>query len=531
MKSKEYPIFTFALIFLVIAGCVTVSSFITRRVAENELKSALDSFTGRAIQRVEMTIHDSLDALNEAGQIAIHDCEPDQLESLRRLALEHRYVQDIIFVMGNIPQCSALREHFPVQVLPPADWKNSSGLSAWYGSRDMIGIDRPMFFLRKENFIAVIDAKSLVDITPMHAENELAILETGNNRIISSWSGVDGAALEEASKRNLDKLIEESRYYSIRKSDIYPIAVAASLPIERLGQFWLRLLAVWIPIALLVSALMTWALLRLLHFRQSLQFQLEEALLRDQFFVCYQPIVDLATKRCVGAEALVRWRLADGSIVPPDLFIPIAEANDLIKAITDRLIDHVFSDLGETLAADRKLHISINIAAEDLKTDRVLIYLRKYLKSFNVNPQQICIEATERGFMDADFVCPVINSFRAAGHSVYIDDFGTGYSSLAYLQSLKVDVLKIDKAFVDTIGAEAASSLVTPHIIEMAHELKLEIVAEGVETQVQADYLCARGVQYGQGWLFGKPMIAGDFIEYLSCQAQAQAQAQCSLKI
>ncbi len=118
-----------------------------------------------------------------------------------------------------------------------------------------------------------------------------------------------------------------------------------------------------------------------------------------------------------------------------------------------------------------------------------------------------------------------IQAFRDAGHPVYIDDFGTGYSSLSYLESFKVDALKIDKSFVDTMGQEAATSTVAPHIIAMARALGLEVVAEGIEDSAQADYLREQGVDYGQGWLFGRPVPAVELAQFLTRNAAPAAPA------
>ena len=242
--------------------------------------------------------------------------------------------------------------------------------------------------------------------------------------------------------------------------------------------------------------------------------QLSDAVRRHQFIVAYQPIVDLTTRRCIGAEALVRWK-HQNRIVRPDHFIPLAEHRGLIQAITDQVFDTVLLELGEFLQRYNELYVSINLSASDLTSRRFLERLTPALAAANIAPGQIRIEATERCFLDADAAKEVIQAFRDAGHPVYIDDFGTGYSSLSHLQNFQVDALKIDKSFVDTVDQDSASSSVASHIIDMALTLHVQVVAEGIEREEQACYLRTRGAQFGQGWLFSAPLTAPDFIRYV----------------
>ena len=218
----------------------------------------------------------------------------------------------------------------------------------------------------------------------------------------------------------------------------------------------------------------------------------------------------------------MRWRRPDGSIVRPDLFVPLAEESGLITAITDQVIDAVIADLNELLVAERSLHVAINLCADDVKTGRVLPVIQNALEHTGIWPQQIWLEATERGFVDIDSARATIVRARELGYSVAIDDFGTGYSSLQYLQGLPLDALKIDKSFIDTIGRNTATSSVTSHIIDMAKTLNLYIIAEGVETEAQAAYLRARNVDFAQGWLLGKAQPAQEFKAFYLQNKQAR---------
>jgi sensor c-di-GMP phosphodiesterase-like protein len=269
-----------------------------------------------------------------------------------------------------------------------------------------------------------------------------------------------------------------------------------------------------IPASLLVSGALVGLVVFLSRQQLSLRTDILRALHNGEFIVFYQPLIELSTGRCMGAEALVRWRRSDGRLIPLDVFIPYAEQDDLILSLTAVVIRRVVSDLGSDLAAMPDIHIAINVSARDMVDGGFIDVLASATKDTGVEPSRIWIEATERGFIDVEAARTTLEKARQAGHSVAIDDFGTGYSSLSLLQGLPLDALKIDKSFVDAIGKNAASSIVTPHIIEMAHGLKLSIVAEGVETSEQQAYLRAAGVEYAQGWLFSKALPLEEFVAY-----------------
>lgn len=250
--------------------------------------------------------------------------------------------------------------------------------------------------------------------------------------------------------------------------------------------------------------------------RQSLGAELQGALRRGELQVLYQPIFDLRTRQCVGAEALLRWRRPDGTLTSPELFIPMAENTGQIRPITDFVLQRLLEQLGHLLRANPQLYISVNLAACDVMVPRIGKVMARLLALHRVAARQIAFEVTERGLIDVVVARHNLQALRDVGHQVLIDDFGTGYCSLAYLQTLPVDYLKIDKAFIDALGHDAASSGVAPHIIRMAHALELKVIAEGIEFEDQALLLSSEGVRFGQGWLFAHALSAVQFIDLIT---------------
>ncbi|BCZ81641.1 hypothetical protein PTKU64_53160 [Paraburkholderia terrae] len=253
--------------------------------------------------------------------------------------------------------------------------------------------------------------------------------------------------------------------------------------------------------------------------------QLRLAITRQTLEVSYQPVIRLADNKCVGVESLLRWRL-HGQEISPEIFIGVAEQHRLMGPLTDLVLHKSLDDLACVLSADRSFRVSINVGSDDLRSVRFLDVLAQALKWTGVRAAQVGIEATERGFMHPDATRSVIAALRWAGHPVCIDNFGTGYSCLSYLGAFHVDALKLDKAFVNPVENAHDSCVVAPHIIAMAHDLGMEIVAEGIESAAQAEYLLRKGVQYGQGWHFAKAMPVAELIPWLEQHVKSEKRAE-----
>jgi len=250
---------------------------------------------------------------------------------------------------------------------------------------------------------------------------------------------------------------------------------------------------------------------------RSIDHQLRRAISKDKVRLVYQPIVDLASKRIVGAEALARWTDEEGFAVGPDIFIGVAEKHGFVGSITRLVVRHALKDLAEILKDDPDFRMSINIAAADLSDPKFLPMLEQSLKQAGVPARNLAIEITESSTARHQMAREAILNLRRSGHSVHVDDFGTGYSSLSYLHDLSIDTIKIDRSFTQAIGTQAVTVGILPQILAMAAILKLDVIVEGVETGQQASYFAdADHSILAQGWLFGRPVSAEAFQSLLN---------------
>lgn len=249
----------------------------------------------------------------------------------------------------------------------------------------------------------------------------------------------------------------------------------------------------------------------------SMEQQLRRAVTEEKLQVVYQPIVDLVNGKIVAAEALARWKDRDGTQVSPDVFIKVAEQNGFIGSLTSLVFRRALNQLREVLTKIPDFKLDINVTAADLADPAFLPMLDEAMKQANVRPSSVVIEVTESSTANQEVAMESIRLLRRRGFSIYIDDFGTGYSSLSYLTYLSVDRIKIDKAFTRAIGTQSPTLAILPPIMAMARSLNLGVVVEGVETEQQALYFTVNDLTVqGQGYLYGEPLPADQFLELMA---------------
>jgi diguanylate cyclase (GGDEF)-like protein len=258
-----------------------------------------------------------------------------------------------------------------------------------------------------------------------------------------------------------------------------------------------------------------------LHARVARRVQIESdlrAALRDaQLFVNYQPQVSLTTGRMVGVEALVRWRHPELGLVSPTEFIPVAEECQLIGALGRQVLRAACRQLAEwTLVTDAPLSMTVNVSPRQLDDPDFIAELRDVLRETGIRPALLCLELTESALMhrETDTV-EVLERIRAMGVYVAIDDFGTEYSSLARLRGLPVEVLKIDRSFIDGLPAESGDTAIVTSILSLALAMGKHVIAEGVERPEQAAALRNMGCTVAQGYLFSAPVDPWEILPLL----------------
>ncbi|WP_327196924.1 MULTISPECIES: EAL domain-containing protein [unclassified Sphingopyxis] len=438
-----------------------------------------------------------------------HGCDAAHIARMRQLTIDAQPVDEVGYFMDGKLACTSWgKVGRPVAIESP-DTQLPGGIGIHLNVRPIVTSGGTVHALSRGDHNILIKPERLVDVL---TDTKMTLgVATLDGKILSTSGPAHADLVARIARHGGSGRWRNQMFASAERKGLRAFAITDRALVEARID---RDLWYLVPIGVAISAALVGLVLWLSRQRLSPRKELEIAIRRREFVAFYQPIIELSTGLCIGAEALARWHRPDGEWVAPDLFFPLAEQTGLVEPLTDLVIETVVVDLAEMLRKERSIHVAINISAADMQSGRFLAVLAAALSGAGIEPSQIWLEATERGFMNAAAARATIEQARAAGHLVAIDDFGTGYSSLSLLETLPLDALKIDKSFVDAIGKDAATSVIVPHIIEMAHGLNFHIVAEGVETEAQEMYLRDAGVEFAQGWRYSEALPADRFAAF-----------------
>ena len=247
---------------------------------------------------------------------------------------------------------------------------------------------------------------------------------------------------------------------------------------------------------------------------QKTESEIKEALRSGALLFYYQPKISLASGKVTGAEALIRWREKDGGIVPPDEFIPFAEASGLITDITTAMFPILVEDINKMKETRRDISISFNISAKDLYSDELLNTIKDTLETEQISKNNLQLEITETAIVDnSSRIEESLDNLFNLGVQIVMDDYGVGYSSVDLLSRIPFSAIKLDQGIIGRMASSSKNALITRAIILMAADLKIKTIAEGVESQAAYNYLLSLGCDEAQGYWMSQPLTLDDFIE------------------
>jgi len=245
------------------------------------------------------------------------------------------------------------------------------------------------------------------------------------------------------------------------------------------------------------------------------QQALERAIEKDELILYYQPKVSMLSGKVIGAEALVRWNVGEGDIIPPSVFLPLAESSGLLHDITVRLLDQVVNASGELRRHGLDLTLAMNVAPNDLQSQTISQHIEGYLSKQIIRASELQIEITESAVMGSfDQIREDIITLTELGIDVLMDDFGTGYSSIDRLSQLPFSALKLDQGVVRRMGTSQQNLNVVKSSISMARELQMTSVAEGIESSATYHFLMANGCEEAQGFFISHPLALNDLVSF-----------------
>jgi len=517
MKILRRHVLTTLAAMIIAAACGTlVGYWMSHTIAVRTIESRLDQYAGRIMADEEATYIESRTALAAVGASRYPMCSNAEVDYFRTLVFESGHLKDAGRMRNGKVECSAaLGQPTQSSGHSKPDFTQQDGSILYKNSAPHQNDGLTTITLQLGDTFVVFTPLTRITLepAPMHFTETVADTPTQtHSRLLGESPKASVAILTSEGRARIGDNLYATRC-SIRFFNCVTAYTSIPEVIQANRAKFIGLIAVF-----RVLGGLTGIVLSFLYYRyQSVEHQLRRAIRRDELFLVYQPIVKLQSRRMIGAEALARWTNKQGVAVGPDVFIKIAEAHGFVGAITRLVVRQALRDLGETLRSHPGFRLSINVAAADLTDPGFLPMLDRALNEAAVPARSMAIEITEGDTVRREATIKTIRGLRERGHSVHIDDFGTGYSSLSYLRDLSVDAIKIDRAFTQTIGTESAIVAIVPQILAMAEALKLEVIVEGIETGLQAEYFAACSLPiFAQGWLIKGPAPVKEFLRLLA---------------
>ena len=510
-----------ALVTASVAVFTAGGHFVTTTAIDAQQAKQLEELADIALRRSEAAVDFGVATLHDVMQRGPMTCDPASLQAVRLKVYQRSGVKDIRLVTreGSVI-CSAYSETLEFD----HEWITRS--------RMLHTSDHGLLLFRVDQ----INGVALGVLTDIDAQNSLvAILGVSaalfdilpaelrdHGEVVARFDGSAEIARFAASQA----LDASSTLTFSSTSHRYPLRALVRVAPDAL-QHWNRE-GYW-PSMLLATALglvFGLLLIRALARLEGPIADIDRGLARHEFKPYFQPTFDLRTGAIRGCEVLARWVHRDGSVTPPMNFIPLAESSGRIERITWQILALALKEMHQRLAADKYFTMSVNITPRHLLSEGFVDRLRHEVWGSGVAARQITLEVTEReAFPDLEQAAAVIEALREHGFKVALDDVGVGHSGLSQIKRLGVDTMKIDKFFVDTIAQDGSVATIVEMLVRLAAKLRMNVIAEGIETAEQRQALLACGVESGQGYLVSPPLPFAKFEEFLAAYEATEAGA------
>lgn len=480
---------------------------------EREARSRLEALAGSALGLVETRLDQVTTTLVDLAATDISSCNDAALAAMRRAVFVSIPLKELSLIdaqgrtlcthTGGAPEERMLSHEFPLSsrrlALALVRFRDRGGRAV------QLRLDR----VGGVSLAALIPSETLLpEATPdqTSGNRRIRVSLDGGDVIASRPQGEEGASFDEKGELTVQ-----------RHSERFPITVDVERGRETIAEEYRDILLIGRLGAILLTMFgLGFAWLWIDRGRNDPVEELKKAIANGEIIPFYQPLVDLHTGKMHGAEVLARWRRPDGTIIPPNRFIPLAEDSGLIYEMTRALMKQARDEVGEAYGVRPGVKLGFNLFAGHFIDGRIVDDVRAIFGGSPIAFQQIVIEVTERSpLADLKGARHIISQLQKLGAQVGIDDVGTGHGGLSYLLKLGVDLIKIDKMFVDALSTERYSQTIIETLVELARNMQMEVVAEGVETFEQVEYLRAKGITVAQGYIFAPPLPGSSYLALL----------------
>jgi sensor c-di-GMP phosphodiesterase-like protein len=461
-----------------------------------------------ALGHAEAQIGQVVAAIDDLSSRGVDGCKPPQLEAMRRAALQTGPVKEVTLIGANGQiACSDAGMLVRPQVIVTIATANREFML------DLVRVADERFLrvrkighLDKPAIAALVPASLLVPQVSIHGgplRGSVRLMFAGGAQIAEAGPPQGGAP---------------EQHYARQRSHVYGISAAVTLPSNGLiasDDSLSRIGAVVTGSVAIVILLFTFVILVRKRPQKPIA-DLVRAILAEEFVPFYQPVVDIQTGKLLSAEVLVRWRKPNGTLLEPAAFVELVEASGLALDLTRSLMRRVREDIGSAIGKRPHVTIAFNVAAEHFDDGLILKDLGTIFDSSPVKLDQMVLELSERSRIeDLSGMRGTVAALQTMGCKVAIDDMGKDHCGLSYVLKLDVDIIKIDKSIVQAIDSDGDAKATIETLVELAKNMGMDVVAEGVENFEQVTYLRDHGIAAAQGYVFAPPLPSGSFLQLL----------------